>query len=187
MVELVEGMSLYHGSYTPVTEIDLDKCRQGKDFGRGFYVTTSPDQARSFALLSARKHADETGETPDDLSGHVSEFTLKGATDLASHEFPEATEEWLHFVAGNRRAPLFPELLEQFRGLDVIIDKIANDQTARTLQLYVTGAFGAPGSQQADDIAIAMLLPNRLENQLCFKTNKGIAALSFSNSEVVHG
>ena len=38
-MKLVDGMLLYHGSYTPVEVVDLAKCAAGKDFGRGFYVT----------------------------------------------------------------------------------------------------------------------------------------------------
>lgn len=48
--------------------------------------------------------------------------------------------------------------------LGIIGRKIADDQTARTLQLYTTGAYGKPGSEQADNFAITALLPNRLEN-----------------------
>lgn len=40
MLTLTDGMLLYHGSFTQVPQIDLHKCRQGKDFGRGFYVTS---------------------------------------------------------------------------------------------------------------------------------------------------
>lgn len=32
-MKLVDGMMLYHGSYTPVQTIDLTKCAAGKDFG----------------------------------------------------------------------------------------------------------------------------------------------------------
>ena len=37
-MKLVDGMMLYHGSYTPVQTIDLTKCAAGKDFGRGFIL-----------------------------------------------------------------------------------------------------------------------------------------------------
>ena len=32
MLTLTNGMLLYHGSFTQVSEIDLNKCKQGKDF-----------------------------------------------------------------------------------------------------------------------------------------------------------
>lgn len=34
-MKLKDGMLLYHGSYVPVKNIDLNMCAQGKDFGRG--------------------------------------------------------------------------------------------------------------------------------------------------------
>lgn len=36
MLTMTNGMLLYHGSFTQVSDIDLNKCNQGKDFGRGF-------------------------------------------------------------------------------------------------------------------------------------------------------
>jgi hypothetical protein len=38
-------MKVYHGSYTVIDEIDLEKCQSGEDFGRGFYVTKIRSQA----------------------------------------------------------------------------------------------------------------------------------------------
>lgn len=32
-------MILYHGTNIEIDEIDLDKCRPYKDFGKGFYTT----------------------------------------------------------------------------------------------------------------------------------------------------
>ena len=44
MIELKDGMLLYHGSYTGISRIDLDKCTRGLDFGKGFYLTSSFEQ-----------------------------------------------------------------------------------------------------------------------------------------------
>ena len=46
---------LYHGSFTQVPEIDLFKGKQGKNFGRGFYVTFSYKQAQNFRLQISLK------------------------------------------------------------------------------------------------------------------------------------
>jgi hypothetical protein len=32
-------MKVYHGSYTAIDKINLQKCKGGEDFGKGFYVT----------------------------------------------------------------------------------------------------------------------------------------------------
>ena len=66
---------------------------------------------------------------------------------------------------------------------DIIVGKIADDQTARTLQLYISEYFGNPGTKEADDAAIKQLLPNRLQDQLCFRTEDSVSSLQFVRSE----
>ena len=48
MIRLPQDGILYHGSYTEVSHIDLSQCRNGLDFGKGFYVTSSLKQAVSY-------------------------------------------------------------------------------------------------------------------------------------------
>lgn len=48
MIELQDGMLLYHGSYIGIPEIDLNRCFGGLDFGRGFYLTSSYEQAYNY-------------------------------------------------------------------------------------------------------------------------------------------
>ena len=55
MLELKDGFVLYHGSYCEVKEPDLAKCAKRKDFGQGFYLTTSKEQAESFLRTSIAK------------------------------------------------------------------------------------------------------------------------------------
>ena len=46
--ELKESLILYHGSYCEVSRPDLRKCAKMKDFGQGFYLISSKEQAESF-------------------------------------------------------------------------------------------------------------------------------------------
>ena len=55
MLDLKDGFVLYHGSYCEVKEPDLAKCAKRKDFGQGFYLTTSKEQAESFLRTSIAK------------------------------------------------------------------------------------------------------------------------------------
>ena len=55
MLELKDEFVLYHGSYCEVKEPDLAKCAKRKDFGQGFYLTTSKEQAESFLRTSIAK------------------------------------------------------------------------------------------------------------------------------------
>ncbi len=42
-------MRLYHGSNTHIDEIDLAKSKPNKDFGKGFYLSASYQQAMEMA------------------------------------------------------------------------------------------------------------------------------------------
>ena len=57
MIEHTDGMFLYHGSYMPVTKIDLGMCGRALDFGAGFYLTSSFGQAYSYDPLAVKKAA----------------------------------------------------------------------------------------------------------------------------------
>lgn len=46
MIKLEDGLILYHGSYCEVKEPDLNKCAKRKDFGQGFYLTTSKSPSK---------------------------------------------------------------------------------------------------------------------------------------------
>ena len=185
MLMLTDGMLLYHGSYTAVPQIDMDMCNAGLDFGRGFYVTTSYEQAVSFVPNSVKRNI-KAGNIPEDFDvsyGQISIFQFHGDADLLIRTFEDANLDWLHFVAANRNRDLFQELYQSFEVADIVGGKIANDNTSRVLAGYVTGLFGTPGSNLADTFAIQSLLPNRLKDQFCFRTYKAVQALEFIRSD----
>ncbi len=183
MLDIKEGIDLYHSSYIEVKNIDLSLCLPGKDFGKGFYLTSSLNQAKNFIKITVNRAISRNLISATTNFGYISTFKIKSIKDLNIKIFDSANIEWLHFIAGNRDNNLFPELFDEYKKYDIIIGKIANDRTAATLQLYIAGAFGEPGSEPADRIAIETLLPNRLENQFCFKTKKAISILEFIKSE----
>lgn len=183
MLNLTDGMLLYHGSFTEVSRIDLCKCKQGKDFGRGFYLTSSYEQAKGFIPLSINKQINEGNLPLGYHTGFISVFRYHASPEVLIHTFESANKDWLHFVAANRRSALFPEIKQLYAKYDIVAGKIANDRTARTLQLYTSGGYGEPGSPAADEIAIMTLLPNRLEDQFCFCNEKAIGTLEFLRSD----
>ena len=137
MLELKDGFVLYHGSYCEVKEPDLAKCAKRKDFGQGFYLTTSKEQAESFLRTSIVK-AIATGTIEREMAKY-----------------------------------------------DIIAGKIADDATNATLTAYLAGAFGTAGDQEADDFCIKQLLPNKLKDQYCFKTEAAIECLKFVKGEKI--
>ena len=131
MLELKNGFILYHGSYCEVKNPNLAKCAKRKDFGQGFYLTTSKEQAESFLRTSIVK-AIATGTIEREMAKY-----------------------------------------------DIIAGKIADDATNATLTAYLAGAFGTAGDKVADDFCIRQLLPNKLKDQYCFKTEAAIKCLKF--------
>lgn len=185
MIRLPDDGILYHGSYIEVSQIDLSKCKYGLDFGKGFYVTSSLLQARSYVPASVRK-AKRRGiisENMKEADGMVSIFKWQPNPNLFIHIFDEADEEWLHFTACNRSKELFPDLRRKYVSVDIIGGKVADDQTAITLNNYVAGTYGVPGTEKADRTTIEFLETERLKDQFCFRTIDAILSLQFVRSE----
>jgi hypothetical protein len=52
-------MKVYHGSYTKIDKIDVSKCENRRDFGKGFYVTKIRKQAEEWAEKTGNRHHTE--------------------------------------------------------------------------------------------------------------------------------
>lgn len=182
---MIDKIILYHGSYIKVQFVDLNKCYNGLDFGKGFYLTSSKQQAINFVPNSVSK-AIRKGTLQKDFpisNGEVSKYELVIDPSLKIVEFPKADVAWLHFVAAHRDNTLFPAIVEKYADYDIVIGKIANDQTAATLNAYISGIYGTPGLKNVDEFTIRKLLPNKLKDQYCLRTQKAIQQLRFIGSE----
>lgn len=185
MIDLNDGLKLYHGSYCEVKEPELAMCAKKKDFGQGFYLTTSKEQAECF-LRTAIAKAIAIGRIEENQNyGYISTFEIKLSKELEVHVFAEADVEWLHCIAAHRKKKMFTEIESEMAKYDVIVGKIADDATNATLTAYLGGAFGAVGEKEADDFCIKQLLPNKLKDQYCFKTRSAIKCLKFVESEKI--
>ena len=183
MLQLSDNMLLYHGSYCEVKVPDLSKCANYKDFGKGFYLTSSREQTEEFINISLKK-AKAQGIIDEEQSyGVVSVFRYHPSREIAEYVYREADADWLHCVVGHRKANTFPMVVENMKKYDVIAGKIANDATNVTILTYLIGAYGTVGSEEADRLCIGRLIPERLKDQFCFRTEKGLQCLSFEESE----
>ena len=183
--ELTDGIILFHGSYCEVQKADLSHCKKYKDFGKGFYLTSNKEQAKNFALLSTRKAIADGLVSSQQKYGVLSCFRFHPSEMLRTIIFQEANAQWLHCVVGHRRKNLFKDLTGQFESFDIIGEKIANDNTNATILAYIAGTFGEIGSARADEICISLLLPERLKDQYCFRSEKSLACLEWIRSEKV--
>lgn len=187
-MKLKEGMLLFHGSYVPVRDIDLNMCAQGKDFGKGFYLTASLQQAISFIGTSLLK-AKAVGDAPKEQNyGYVSCFRFHSNGQAVPYfEFAEADKEWLWYIALNRRNNLAKrmklklqnDLFNKIADSEIIVGKIANDTTNPVITTYLNGLYGDINSDSSAEIAISLLLPDRLKEQYCFLSKRAVDCLEF--------
>lgn len=120
-------MILYHGSNTEIEDIQLEKCRPFKDFGKGFYATDLLEQAERMAQRTARLF----GGTP---CVSCFEFSLEKAIlqGLSIKVFERPDEEWAKFLMANRDVKV-PQPAHEY---DIVVGPVANDTIARLIRLY---------------------------------------------------
>ena len=153
-------MKLYHGSLVIVKKPSVLKGRSTVDFGKGFYTTTSFEQAQKWADLKRKRSGVSRAvvsvyEIPDDL--------LNGR--YATLNFTGATREWLDFVVKNRRGVSEEKY-------DLTMGPVANDQLYATIRLYEQGVMTA-------EAAIEMLKSHVLFDQLAFHDQEAANELVF--------
>lgn len=183
MIESLSSVTtLYHGSYCEVQTPKLELCKKFKDFGQGFYLTTNIEQARQFAILTTRKAFDSGIINEIKWNGVVSCFTYEPHPSDKIKIYESANSDWLHCVVAHRRKNTFDSVVVDLSQYDIIGGKVANDATNATILAYMSGLYGPIGTTQADAICIGLLLPERLENQFCFRSNQSIGHLNFKES-----
>jgi hypothetical protein len=121
-------MRVYHGSYLEIIEIDLSKCRENRDFGKGFYVTNIRSQAEYWATRMGRIH---------NTDGVITVFTFYDNAfshwELKVLRFDSYSEQWLDFVVMNRD-PKSPIPAHDY---DIIEGPVANDNVADRITDYL--------------------------------------------------
>ncbi len=151
-------MKLYHGSNIAVPNPEILEADRKLDFGDGFYLTSSLEQAERWA----RKTAGRRGNGKPVIS--VYEF--EDAADLKIRRFEKANRQWLLFVAAHRDGTAPGD------NCDIIIGPVANDQTMPVLKLFFARIYTVSET-------IRRLLPQTLKDQYTFKTRKALSRLTF--------
>lgn len=167
---------VYHGSYTVIKKPDLSYSKEGKDFGKGFYITTDRNQAIKFAKQMAYRYG-----TP---CGVLNIYDFSNFDGLDIWEFENTDITWLDCILGFRRKR-FRKLANPYRDYEVLMGKIADDDTSSVLNAYIAGSYGKVGSQKAKEITIGFLEPENLKNQICFKTENSLKRIKFVREEYI--
>lgn len=163
VVSLVEcntiDFMLYHGSASIFDTIDLNKSKERRDFGKGFYTTVLETQATQWGRkLAQRAHA---------KNYYVYQYHFAPNPDLRIKRFYGMDLEWLEFIKTNR---IDGGCKHDY---DVVIGPVADDDTLPTLLLYLDGSINAVA-------AIEMLKYNQVNNQISFHTANGLKSLQFA-------
>ena len=184
---LKDGMILYHGSYIEINEIDLNKCSKSKDFGKGFCLTTSLEQAKAFIKTSILKAKKDNLVPLHQSYGYVTTFKVHVNKDISYYEFDKLDKDWLYYISINRRRQFYSKLKkllsEDFDKYEVLIGKIANDDTNATLTAFLAGAYGDIEEDSAFNMVRSLLKPDRLENQFCFKSSRAVGMLEKTGAQ----
>lgn len=122
-------MILYHGSNLVIEEIDLDKSRPNKDFGRGFYLSEDESQAKEMAVFKAMLLGGEPVITKFEFDD-----TLLDSQVVRVKIFKDYSEEWADFVFANREG----NSVEQY---DIVYGPIANDKVGLQIRKLKDGSI----------------------------------------------
>ena len=171
-------MILYHGSYTVIEKPRIITQEKGRDFGFGFYTTTIKAQAERWAIRTtrlrsriARLYSRRTDKNENAVV-NVYEFDESLAKALNEKSLPNADLEWLELVIKCRSD------LDFRHGFDIVSGKIANDNVGETVQYVLAGIM------RKED-AVERLRFEKINDQICFCTEKALEAISFKESYIV--
>lgn len=117
-------MRVFHGSLEVVRCPEIRKSDRPLDYGDGFYVTTSYQQAESWVKRKIKEKDAQSGYV------NVYEYDEDGSKALKRLVFPSATDEWIDFVMANRMQKGYTHKN------DIVFGPVANDRVYASFALY---------------------------------------------------
>lgn len=154
-------MIIYHGSTVLVKYPEIRVSDTLLDFGRGFYTTTSYDQAKRWARIKMRRKNKNVGYVT------IYEFDYEAAKEnTLIRKFDTADMDWLMFVMSNRRK----QKVSKFA--DMHIGPVADDNVYQFIRFFETGVYNA-------EETIKRLKTEVLHDQWAFHTDKILSYLRF--------
>lgn len=159
-------MKLYHGSNIVVDNPEITKGKPYKDFGQGFYLSDTIEQAQEMAQrVVERVGADQI---PVVSTFEFDESVMRDGS-LKVKRFDTYTEEWAEFVMRNRdrKTP------QPYHNYDIVYGPIADDGVVRQMRRYEMG-----------DITLKELMqelqyPPKITFQYFFGSEKALEKLKF--------
>ena len=134
---------LYHGTVSLIHKVDVTKGRGRKDFGKGFYMAESKQQAIG---MMHKKYKESIVRNRNKLRTEYSKrlyeihLDVESIAKLKVKIFPKADIEWLDFILMCREQGDMPH------DYDLVIGPTADDDTMLCLKSYRDGLYGKVGT-----------------------------------------
>lgn len=151
---------LFHGGSHIISNPEIRESERTLDFGKGFYLTTSKEQAERWVknrLLA------------QDAVGYVNtySFDFPSASQVLNVKvFETADEEWVDFVLANRMIDGFSH------DFDIVIGPVADDRVYTQFSLFEQGII-------SKETLIRELKTYRLVDQYLFHTEMALPYLKY--------
>ena len=158
-------MKLYHGSLEVVSDPRIITPNRTLDYGRGFYTTTSYEQAEQW--VRRRRGTQHS-------VGYVNVYELADILpeEIKQLRFETPTEEWVDFVMHNRTERGFEH------SFDIVYGPVANDRVYAAFALYESNLLDKEG-------LIRELRTYELVDQFLFHTEQSLQYLTFIEAKEV--
>ena len=158
-------MKLYHGSLLVVDSPKILVPNRTLDYGKGFYTTTSFEQAKKWVQGKLDENHCQGYVNVYDWDEHIDSF-------LNILKFDIPNDKWVDFVMRNRTEVGFSH------NYDVVWGPVANDKVYAAFALYEQAFI----DKQA---LIKELRAYQLIDQVLFHTEKSLSTLQFVESKEV--
>lgn len=159
-------MKLYHGSNIVIVHPEISKGKPFKDFGRGFYLSDTIEQAKEMAQRVVERVGAE--QTPVVSTFEFDDSAMSDGS-LKVKRFETYTEEWAEFVLRNRdrKTP------QPYHDYDIVYGPIADDRVVRQMRRFEMG-----------DITLKELMqelqyPPKITFQYYFGSEKALEKIKF--------
>ena len=159
-------MKLYHGSLAAVSKPEIREASHTLDYGKGFYTTTSYEQAEAWVKRKKNEWRTDKGFV------NIYEFEESALSEQKCLLFHTPSEEWVDFVMKNRTVKGF------CHDYDIVYGPVANDRVYAAFALYEGGVLN---KQEL----IRELRAYKLVDQYLFHTESALLSLKFIEAKEV--
>lgn len=153
-------MKIYHGSIEKVENPEIRESNRTLDYGRGFYTTTSYEQAEAWVRRRMSEKKVSVGYVC------VYEFDKDALHNLDALIFDSTTDKWLDFVMKNRTQRGY------VHEYDLVYGPVANDKVYAAFALYEGGLIDKK-------TLISELKSYKLVDQYLFHTAKSLQYINY--------